>query len=446
MRLTRRGVVGGAVAAAAVGCRAEIERPNVLFVFPDQLRARALSDMAAAGYALPAFLRLAEEGAELTQALCSNPLCSPARSTLLTGLYPSLNTVTSVTTPLPLAVPCISEVLSAAGWSTGFLGKWHLDGESTFVPPGPRRRGFQEFVGFNRNGHTFIGSVFYRDDPTPLHPDPPDTYEPIYQTDHAIDFLERNRELPFYLMIGYQPPHNPEAGELEIGDWGGQIPQEWMDAVDPSTLPLLTNVPVSHREKALAFLHGYYAAILSIDHEIGRLLDALDRLGLAERTIVVVTSDHGELGGSHGAFGKEEPFDESVRVPLYVRWPGRIAPTRYDGPVNHADLVPTLLSMLGGPPLYTHGRDLSGLLVNGDPVPEGVGYVQCSVSTDEAWHMVRSDRYVWVERADGRVSLYDRDVDPAEQTDLSDEPSLQGVRDALATSLAAFRARTASWG
>jgi arylsulfatase A-like enzyme len=446
LRLTRRRFLGSAAAttlAPLPTCAPHDDRPNVLFVFPDQLRAAALDELAVHGLRTGGFDALRQTSAVFDAALCSNPLCTPARSTLMTGLYPSATAVTGVTVALPLIFPTLSEQLAAAGYHTGFIGKWHLAGLAYAVPPGLQRRGFAEWVAFNRNDHDYTHSTYYTDSDVPQYPNPPETYEPWYQTDFAVDFIERSAGAPWFLMIGYQPPHPPKSGTVPNGVWEGFIPDEFLAKVDAASLAIPANVPPAMAAQARRFLAGYYAATLTIDRCVGRLLDALDDSGQAENTIVVFTSDHGELGGAHGGFGKDVAWEESVRVPLWIRWPARIDPRISLDPVNAADLVPTLLTLTGAEPLATHGTDLSPLLLAGEPVGPPSGYVQCLVGTPDAWHLVRTRGFAYWEREDGADGgLYDLGADPLEQTNLLADPAYATVVDELRAELADWKLRT----
>lgn len=416
-------------------------RPNIVVLMADQMRAQALEGMRDAGLATHALERLALEGVTYSRALCANPLCTPARASLLTGVYPSASRVTGVGIPLPLAVPCFSEILAAEGYRTGYIGKWHLAGGLFHVPPGPARRGFDTWAAFNRNGHDYMGSVYYGDDSTPLHPVPPTRFEPYYQTDQAIEFLEHNSRAPFFLMVSWSPPHPPKPGILPLGEWEGQVPQDLLRAVDPDGIVLRPNVTDDVTTLTRAFLQGYYACILAIDRCVARVLDTLDALGLAEDTVVVFTSDHGDLGGSQGEFGKENAFLEAVQVPLFVRYPARASAKTIDRPFNHVDLAPTLLSLAAARPLPGHGTDRSAEIIDGNPTDAPPGYVQCWPHTGEPWDLVVTEDATYVEQGEG-AALYDLYNDPYQQEDRLDDPAYQDKLDEMLTAMVSWRKRT----
>ena len=166
--------------------------PNVLIVLADQLRGQALGCAGDPNVRSPSFDRLAAEGVLVERAFTTNPVCTPARAALLTGRYPHTTGLIHNNLRLPEAEVTFAEVLRERGYATGYIGKWHLDGEERpgFVPPGPRRQGFDYWAAFNR-GHRHWDSIYYRDTAEPIHEG---GYEPDYQTDLALEFIRGHRE------------------------------------------------------------------------------------------------------------------------------------------------------------------------------------------------------------------------------------------------------------
>lgn len=444
--LTRRGFIGATSAAATVvGCRGFMAgRPNFLIIYPDQLRASALSVHGDPNIATPAMDRLASQGLRFDRAYCADPHCSPARAAFLSGTYPSVNGVITTNLRLPDEFTCFSQPMQMAGYKCGYIGKWHVDGAADHVPKGPSRRGFDDYwAAFNKNGHRYTESVYFLDTRDAQRPDPPSLYEPTYQTDLAIAKMEEWRRDPFVMMISYGPPHPPAQLTTQVGSWDGWIPSEYLDRVDPEAFRIQDNVPDDIVNGSRLFLHGYYAATLSIDDCVGRLLGALDRLGLADDTVVVLHSDHGELAGAHGHFGKERPYDEAVRVPLVMRWPRRILPAVSQTLVSGVDLAPTLLGMAGINPDYgMHGVDLAPHILDGAPPPRDTAYVQGRLEYDlsEQWESVRDDQWSYAVTADGAVeTLYDIVDDPLEQVDRSADSAAEEALEAMRDHLAGWR-------
>ena len=188
-----------------------MNHPNILIIYPDQLRADALGCYGNPVIDTPNIDRLAYEGVRCENAYVSFPLCAPFRASFFTGKYAHQTGVYANHYKIPLGQDFLAEHLGQAGYTTAYFGKWHLEGgvKHGFVQPGKRRLGFKHFVGFNR-GHEYFQSIFYRDDGQPITSR---RYEPDYQTDHVIEFMRSavhsGAEQPFLAMINYGIPHPP---------------------------------------------------------------------------------------------------------------------------------------------------------------------------------------------------------------------------------------------
>lgn len=408
-------------------------RPNVLILYPDQWRADALGCAGNSVVQTPYLDRLAREGLRATHAFVANPVCTPSRGSFMTGRYPHSTGVTHNQAPLPATETCFAEQFVAAGYRTGYIGKWHLDGEARpgFVPP-ERRHGWQYWAAFNR-GHNYHDGVYFRDTPEPL---PAPGFEPDHQTDLAIGFLEEaasRREQPFCLFVSWGPPHTP----LEP-------PERHRHTYAPERLPLPASVPpeiagVARQERA-----PYYGLVTALDDNVGRLLDALDRLGLAEDTLVLFTSDHGDSLGEHGLFRKTIPYDEATRVPLIARWPGHIpAGTVSDALIHSVDIAPTLLALAGAVALPdAQGYNLAGALLDGSNGPRRAAYIAGHVATGNAqwpthplpehWRALRTADHLLVTDQDGAVALqFDLRADPLALENLASRPEARSAREEL---------------
>ena len=324
-------------------------RPNVLIVYPDQMREDAMGCSGNPCIRTPNVDRLAAEGVRFENAFTSFPLCSPFRASLFTGKYAHANGQLANHFPVPLNQDFLPEIMRDNGYRTGYIGKWHLYGgeKPGFVPPGKPRLGFDHFVGFNR-GHYYFGSIYYRDTNQPYH-DP--RYEPEYQTDQLIEFMDScvaDGDAPFFAMICYGPPHPP----LEA-------PERYLNMYAPEDVPLSPSVDTSTGEgEARRFLARYYGLITAVDDCLGRVLGWLDGRGIAEDTLVILVSDHGEMAGEYGLYGKKRALRSSMQVPLIVRYPrrfgsGRVVPFLVDASV---DTMPTILEICGIPiPVWVQG-------------------------------------------------------------------------------------------
>lgn len=411
-------------------------RPNVLFIFPDQMQARAMGCAGHPDVRTPHLDRLAAEGTRFTHAVANCPVCTPSRGTILTGRYPLAHGAASNDLPLREDVPAFGDLFAAAGWRTGYVGKWHLDGvpRARFTPPGPRRHGFQDWAAWNCS-HQYFRAQYFRDEPTPIAID---GYEPCAQTDLALDLLRAHSHEPFCLFLSWGPPHPPYA----------QVPAEDRAAYDPQALTLGGNL----RDPDRRVLADYYAAITALDREVGRLLGALEGLGLSERTIVVFTSDHGDMLFAHGLREKQKPWDESILVPLIFRQPGTLPAGRVSGELfSTADLLPTLLRLAGLPvPPGVQGQDLSAVvrgaegacgpssafLINAIPVdsPADIGQGE--------WRGVRTRRHTYAAGLSGPWLLYDNEADPLQLRNLVASPGHEPVLVALQAELRQWLQRT----
>jgi arylsulfatase A-like enzyme len=435
------------VLAAALGvlagssARAGDERPSILLILPDQLRAQALGCMGNPDARTPHLDRLAAQGLLFRNTFANTPVCCPARAVLLTGKYAHKNGMVANDLRLRESETTLAEVLAGRGYRTGFIGKWHLDGGPRlpgFVPPGPRRQGFR-FWAANECSHTHFHPVYFRDTPAPIADD---RFEPEVWTDLAIEFLRAAGNDPFFLVVSMGPPHDPYGA-----------PARFMARHDPAALTTRPNwvagVPGAGRKE----LAAYDAAVEAVDEQVGRLMKALDELKRADRTIVLVTSDHGDMLGSHGRRLKRKPWEESIRVPGILRYPARVTPGRVTETLfSHVDMTPTLLGLCGLPaPAGVQGSDLSGLALGTSDRGPDSAFFQIFVpfagdGTPDPWRGVRTRDAMYARTASGPWVLYDLDRDPFEQTNLAHDPARAPLRDRMQRLLDGWMTRTGdSW-
>jgi arylsulfatase A-like enzyme len=412
--------------------------PNLLFVFADQLRG---SDLGCAGnpdVQTPTLDRFAAEGLRLTHCFATTPVCGPNRAVLLTGTYPTTNGVLGNDLPLPLGLPTLATLAKAQGYRTGYIGKWHLDGlpRSRFTPPGPRRFGFDYWAAYNCT-HDYFHPRYFRDTPEVIEAE---GYEPEVQTDLALGFLnEQDPAQPFCLVVSWGPPHDPYPA----------VPETYRAAYDPDLLTLRPNVvpdadnPLARGLECRRTTADYYAAISALDDQFARLLQKLDERGLSENTLVVFTSDHGDMLWSHGWMKKQAPYEESVSVPFLCRLPGA-AKSGGSGRVSDVllgtvDLLPTLGGLLGWElPDGIEGQDLSAAVRGeADALHPRALLLAHYLAGDEAarqgmpeWRAVRTHRHTYVETPFAGETmtatsaggcpwlLFDNEADPFQQENL----------------------------
>ena len=412
-------------------------RPNVLFILPDQLRAQSLGCMGNSDVITPHIDQLAAEGMLFRQTFANTPVCCPARANLLTGKYAHRNGMVANDLRLRESETTIAELLRAAGYRTGFIGKWHLDGgprEPGYVPPGERRQGF-DFWAAHECSHRHFDNHYFRDDPTPLKLG---KYEAEGWTDLAIQFLRQQGRQPFFLMLQVGPPHDPY-----------KAPERYEALYDPWRLVMRPNWVEGIRMGSRQDISSYYAQITAVDDQVGRLLATLRELQLDAQTIVVLSSDHGDMLGSQGLRLKRKPWEESIRVPGIIRYPARVrAGQQTDAILTHVDFAPTLLSLCGvRPPRSMQGEDLSRLLLGkGQPLPDSA-FLQIfgpfeGDGTPFGWRGVRTDRYVYARQRQQPWVLYDLVRDPYQQQNLAGDPAYSRLQAEMERRLARWQRRT----
>lgn len=439
-----------------------MQQPNILFVLSDQFRAMCLEDDPVR---TPNLDRLARESVRLTQAMSSYPVCSPHRAMLLSGQHPmsngvpmNLNSANMQVIPglgLRDDIPTWASVLHEQGYRTGLIGKLHLEppqlpddeqyGEGrrsdgkvwdAWSPP-HRRFGFEFWYSHGCSDQHLKPHYWTteagRDQRTDV-----DQWSAQHETDIAIKFLEDNdRDRPFALFLSWNPPHQP------FDELPPHAPLQRYEAMSPKELLVRPNVDhdseAGHQAAQIAPM--YFAAVEAIDQELGRLVEALERLNLADDTIVVFTSDHGMQLGSHDLIYKNVPFEESMRLPCIIRIPG-VTSGQTHAMLTSIDIAPTLIGLAGHSeqiPRQMHGRDLSSVIRGEEPVDqeEASLYFRWPVDSDPTSArgvVTHRWKYVVTRQPDGECSamLINRVEDPYEMQPVS----LPEVESALAGRLA----------
>ncbi len=416
-------------------------RPNILLLIADQWGACSADGFQEnpEGVSTPTLARLAREGTSFAKTYAPFPVCTPARAALFSGNYPCHTRVLGNMPDkapgeiTPIELPRLGDRLRAAGYDTGYFGKTHAAGLTT---------GFDDHGEFTYAGPGYLacGGI----------------WDPLFTRD-AIRFVEQKRSRPFAAVVSLINPHDicripvqqppipfEDASVADLTDrfnWsdtftrGRDIPPlppnhsapplDWMPATHGSA-------PDWDEKRWRRFLAVYQQLIENVDWQMGLVLDALQRIGQADNTLVIFTSDHGDHASAHGLVGKGTFYEESVRVPLTLRWPGRIAAGRREDehPVSLIDLLPTILGAAGvevdGP---CDGLDLAPLLVPGTPEPWQRAFV--ASQTADA-HMIRFGHYKYIRRGE-EEALFDLKDDQGETRNLA-------ARDAAEVPMAQGRA------
>ena len=331
--------------------------------------------------------------------------------------------------PLQPNGPTLGETFTRAGYRTGWIGKWHLYGSPggknerrlDYIPP-EKRFGFDYWKACECT-HEYNQSLYYEgNDRTPKYwPG----YDAFAQSDDACAFIEKQAKSsdPFCLVLSLGPPHFPL----------NTAPEKYRALYKDAPIRLRDNVPPDRRDEAIEGLRGYYAHMAALDDCFGRLLATLDRAGIAEDTIVVFTSDHGDMMLSQGLTTKLHPWDESIRVPFLVRYPRKLGVNgrRLRTPLNSPDIFPTLLGLAGLPvPDSVEGADHSALMTGRPEASADRGtLLTLAIPITEArrygfaeYRGLRTTRYTYVRSIKGPWLLYDNQTDPYQMRNLLGKP------------------------
>ncbi|MDZ8117065.1 sulfatase [Pontiella agarivorans] len=426
-------------------------RPNLLFIAVDDLNNFPIIGNGYPDAITPNLNKLEEQGMVFTKAYCQWPTCGPSRNSIMSGLLP---TTIGGTEKIPdealqeraheLGTKLVHEYFAENGYATYAVGKLchdHVPEGSVDISGG--RGAFT--AGLGRMGKNYSNK---RTSTDWFAVDKPDKEFPDYAAaDFAIQQLEQKQEKPFLLMVGFLSPHVP---------W--YVNQKWFDLYDPEKLTLppykkndLDDLPEASVKVNIAkgmprtdwaiehkqwrnILQAYLASITFMDHQLGRIMDALEESPYAENTIIVLWSDHGYHMGEKNTFQKHSLWDRSGRVPLLFAGPG-IEPGRSERVVSLLDIYPTLIELCGLPEnLKNEGRSLVPLLNNpGKEWP----YPAVTAWRDGSFAL-QTERYRYMRYQDGSEELYDHQSDPNEWTNLADNPELSRVKDGLSEQLAAL--------
>ncbi|MBI3683160.1 MAG: sulfatase [Acidobacteria bacterium] len=433
--LTRREALAGAAAVSTFAQPAR-RRPNVLFYFPDQLRAQEAGYNGGRNMPTPHIDKLASQGVVFTNAISSCPLCTPYRAMLQTGRWPALSGGVMNWVNLPSTGQSMADTFAKAGYDTGFIGKWHLAAgaragslkrgepvpqqkEPEFVPPGPMRMGYRHWEAFNFHAN-FAKAFYYRDTPERLIMP---GYETDSETDMAIEFMRQRARSgnPFFLVVAPHPPHPPWRRD--------QTPAKNLEATRQK-LHWRPNVK-GRKDMPNYDPRCYYAMIGNVDDNVGRLMRFLDESGLAENTVVVFTSDHGEMLASQGRYNKMVPYAEAVDVPLIIRWPGHTrAGAKTDALYTPMDHFPTLAGLCGlAVPGIVNGMDLSANALGKKGKDRDAALMMNYVSHWDypetmtewpEWRGLRTRQHTYVRWLNGAEELYDNAADPYQMRNLFD--------------------------
>jgi arylsulfatase A-like enzyme len=411
-------------------------KPNVLFVIADQWRASAFGFAGDPNVQTPHLDTLKRECVCCVNAISGVSVCCPARASILTGQRPLTHGVFLNDVPLNPNAVSLAKVLKQAGYDTSYIGKWHLngDGRSAFIPR-ERRQGFDYWKALECT-HDYNHSFYYADGPEKLEWK---GFDAIAQTRDAEIYLRDHAKSvkPFFLFLAWGPPHDP----YQIA------PDKYRAKYKAREIKLRANVPESISQKVRVAQAGYYANCTALDDCMGELMQTLRDNGLASNTIVIFTADHGDLLGSHEVFNKQQPYDESIRVPLLLHWPKGFGTNGglLDALINSEDIMPTLLGLCAVPvPKTVEGLDYSGYLCGGKNPSDDAAVISCPapfgqwdrVRGGREYRGVRTQRHTYVRDLKGPWLLFDDEADPYQTNNLVNEPRSARLQAELETTLA----------
>ena len=353
-----------------------MKKPNIVFVFADQLRYQSCGFSGDSNAITPNLDKFAEESMNLTQAVSSMPVCSAFRASLLTGKYTTSTGMVINELRMNTNHKSIAHCLTEVGYNTGYVGKWHLyanqlgnheNADNSHIPVGADRLGFDGYWAAYNFHHTYYGTYYHLNSKKKIF-HKKNTYEPDAQTDLAIEFIKNHKDdkKPFYLTLSYGTPHDPWEKD--------NVPKMYYDMFKNKTLGPSKNYSDSldpygdswsneHKtQKMIAeWMRVYYAMTTNLDWNFGRLISSIKDAGIIDNTIIIFTSDHGEMFGSHGRMKKNIFYEESIRVPFLIQWRDKLSlGHKLDTLLSTVDIMPTILGLVDVEiPKEVEGTDLS---------------------------------------------------------------------------------------
>lgn len=432
------------------------KKPNLLYVFPDEFRQQAMGFMCKDPVYTPNLDKLASQGQVLVNAVSNHPLCSPYRAMLMTGKYPISNGVLANCNTLNNEYGiylkdterCFSDVLHESGYHVGYVGKWHLDPPEepfeyleprragglvwdAYNIPGPRRHSFDFWYSYGCCDKHFTPH-YWRNNARIEERLDVNEWSVQHEADVVIDYINNPNEVyrepdkPFAIFWAPNPPHMPFE----------EVPEEYQRLYENKSVEELLkrgNVDLSIKDgktaTAVKQVKNYFAAVTGVDEQFGRVLKCLEENGLDNDTIVIFTSDHGEMMGSHNRMEKSVWYDEAFLVPFIIRWNEVIQPGYNDLHLGVPDIMPTVLGLMdleGNVPHGVEGRDYSGVFTGKHfNRPNSAFYI--SPSKEESMlgsRGVRTDQYTFViskEQDGSKYYLFDNKNDPYQLKNIAAE-------------------------
>ena len=419
-------------------------RPNIVFILIDDLRHDVFSHMNHPFVETPHIDALAKGGMHFKNAFVTTSLCSPARASFLTGRYMHNHKVVDNSDRMPKGTVTFPQLLQQSGYETAFIGKWHMGGNSDAIRPG-----FDHWVSFRGQGAYFPAGQ-------QLNVDGQSVPQQAYMTDELTNYAtrwlaQRNRTKPFLLYLSHKGVHGLyDPAPRHLDHYRDETYTPATDRVDIDKVNKLkpmwvrdqrnswhgVEFPYHGRAKqSVAEMYRHYCEmVLSIDESVGRVVSALNKMGVTDDTLILFTSDGGHLWGEHGLIDKRCAYEASIRIPFLIQWPKTIKPgSRCPAVVTNINVAPTLLDIAGIKiPAEVDGRSIRDLLSNPDLAEESPTllyeyYWDPSFPQTPTTFAIRNERYKLIQYHGiwDTDELYDLQTDPQETTNLILDPANQ---------------------
>ena len=477
--------------------------PNLLFIFTDEQRFDTLAAYGNARIAMPALNRLASQSIVFDRTYVTQAVCTPSRASLLTGLYPHTHGLTENNLQLSASIPCLPEMLKSTGYSVSYHGKWHL-GDEIFA-----QHGFDEFISIEdeyyryysperdsntrSSYHQFLlkngfkpanGRYFGRVEAAHL----PEAFgKPAFLAQTASQYIREHQKQPFILYVNFLEPHMPFTSPRDDQYDPKQVflPENF-NHIPGEDNPLKTRLfQKTYFERGLGMplktetdwrrvIAHYWGLCSLVDTHVGTILDTLEECGLRDNTIIVFTSDHGDMMGSHRLIAKCVQFEEAVRVPFLLHIPGQTQGMRVNNFTSQVDIVPTLLDLLSQPiPEHLQGKSLrpwfdpdagtrpsEDIFIEWNGHNNGFGDTNGKVSIPDAMRALAAEEEIIRATTDpvrtvitpdgwklnyspaGEHELYDLSQDPFELHNLAFQPGQKTRLQSLAARIRRWQAQT----
>lgn len=462
----------------------KIEKPNVIIIYPDQLRRYSAGFWSEPEYRdevigkpdpaiTPTIDELAKNGVVFTRAIANYPLCSPSRGMLLSGMYPEQNGIWNNARigredDLKEDITSITNLFHNEGYDIGYFGKAHyikpvpefneegdyvgtqedpgghyVNDYDTYVPPGIDRHDIDYYYQVLKDQHT--NPFVYSNDPAVVDGNEdgelyqPREFSTKIESETIIEYLKNNRnqrnaDNPFFMLWSINPPHSPwDDANTDMVEYHKYYDTDKYPTID-STLVVRPNANI----EVASYARNYFANVTSIDKYIGKVLNQLEKMNMLENTIVVFTADHGEMMGSHGLTDKNVLYTEAMAVPFIVHWPKGLKPGKTDMLLGSPDIYPTVASLAGlkeRTPEAVEGKDLSAFAANpqkNDAKPESILLMlgnSRGLQTKRYTLVLRENKKQWDEQDGTKIEeayIFDNKKDPyqTEKLPFEERPEL----------------------